>query len=144
LPNVNKLEKENLEKMNVASNEKLRIAWRYGQNQSVPAPNNDSQKQLLQPNYFFMNKYMSFDEVTKSSNVKTFEPSQTDLNECFQAGNPFILYSKLAQDIQSHIDSLNMNINKTKSYSNIMRIGTYFFHYQIFFCLKIHLIRSLF
>ena len=80
-----------------------------------------------------MNKFMAYDDVMQSSNVKTFELNENDLNECLKSDHSNTIYLKLASQIESYIESLNMNINKTKSYTNIMRIGKDFgFIYNIF------------
>ncbi len=63
---------------------------------------------------------MTFEEVTSSSDIKVFEINEKDLDEPIKCN---LLYEKLYRDIEGHIDSLNMNINKTKSFSNILRIG---------------------
>ena len=58
---------------------------------------------------------MTSDEVNVS-NIKMFDPNETNLDE-------LCLYDQLINSIEQHIDSLNMNITKTKQYTNILRIG---------------------
>ncbi len=127
MPNVNKLESdlENKAKTSPSSNDQLRIAWRYGQQpqQQTNESNSSESSKLLQPNYFFMNKYMTYEEVTSSSDIKNFEINDKESDEPINCN---LLYEMLYRDIESHIDSLNMNINKTKSFSNILRIGIVF------------------
>ena len=99
----------------------LRIAWRYGQQQQQqPAPSNVTSAKSLQPNYFVMNKLMSKEEIYSSSNVSTFD---LDVSQLSNSTNANELYSKLAAKISEHIDSLNLNITKTKQYTNVLRIG---------------------
>ena len=120
MPNVNKLEEKNEQKLGETnSNNELRIAWRYGQQQSNE-PIASTNNKILQPNYFFMNKFMNMnDEVLTASNVKMFNMNTAELKKTNY-------YAELISDIESHVDSLNMNINKTKSYTNILRIGLKF------------------
>ena len=59
---------------------------------------------------------MSKDEVYSTSNIKTFELDEKNFTE--QS-----IYSKLSQDLTKHIDLINLNVNKTKEYNNLLRIG---------------------
>lgn len=115
IPNVNKQEEPEIDK---TSNDQLRIAWRYGQQPQTQQQKIDPNAKSFQANYFVTNKLMNKEDVFASTNVKTFELSESDID-----GTNGSYYSKLAQDISSHIDSINLNINKTKEYKNILRIG---------------------
>jgi hypothetical protein len=119
--------------------DQLRIAWRYGQQaqsspQSLDTTTNTSSAKSLQPNYFVMNKLMTKEEVQASSNVKTFSLSDLDTNN--NANNKSVneLYVDLAKKISKQIDTLNLNITKTKQYTNILRIGKFFLKVKNFFC----------
>lgn len=70
-----------------------------------------------------MNKFMSENEIKESANLKSFSLSEQEKNEFynFKGLNP--IYVKLANEIATHIDTLSLNINKTKKYTNICRIG---------------------
>ena len=72
-----------------------------------------------------MNKFMSEAEIKELSNVKGFSLSDQEKANFydFKGLNP--IYVKLANEITAHIDSLSLNINKTKKYTNICRIGKY-------------------
>ena len=71
----------------------------------------------MQPNYFLMNTFMTNEEVN-FSNIKSFRPNDAKLNNV-------CLYDQLINSLEEHIDTLNMNITKTKQYTNIMRIGMF-------------------
>lgn len=100
----------------------MRIAWRYAQQQQPQHTKTEPIAKTFQSNYFLMNKLMAKEDVYASSNVDTFKLDDTDTdsheNEAFNS-----LYAKLAKDLTLQIDSLNLNINKTKQYTNILRIG---------------------
>ncbi len=64
---------------------------------------------------------MSEKQVLESSSVKSFEISDQDRDKSDHSNMYF--YSKLATDITNHIDHLNLNITKTKKYTNILRIA---------------------
>ncbi|CAF0709642.1 unnamed protein product [Brachionus calyciflorus] len=116
IPDQNKLEEPEQNK----SPDQLRIAWRYGQQPTQNKP--ESNAKTFQSNYFVMNKLMPKENVYLSSNVKTFELN-TNLSDQFstqEKTKPF--YSKLAKDLNVHIDSINLNVNKTKEYNNLLRI----------------------
>lgn len=100
------------------SPENLRIAWRYGQ-QAPPQIKTEPSAKSFQSNYFVMNKLMPSDEVYSSSNIKTFECDEKILSESS-------LYSNLSKKITEHIDLINLNVNKTKEYNNLLRIGKKF------------------
>ena len=68
-----------------------------------------------------MNKLMTNDEVYSASNIKTFELNENEKFPNDQNPQPF--YLNLAKDLTTHIDSLNLNVNKTKEYNNLLRIG---------------------
>ncbi len=81
-----------------------------------------------------MNKLMNKEEVQANSNVKTFSLTDLDENEISNnAKNVNGMYVKLAKKIAEHIDALNLNITKTKQYTNILRIGENFTFDQIIF-----------
>ena len=107
--------------------EKLRIAWRYGQQTSGAATKPAGGEQatggkILQPNYFVMNQLMTAEEVNQATSISSFEVhAEASGEENNALGNA--LYSKLARDVAAQIDNLNLNITKTKQYTNIMRIG---------------------
>lgn len=61
-------------------------------------------------------------EEVYSSNIKTFVANEQDLAESSKHTQINSLYDELADDIELHIDSLNLNITKTKQYTNILRI----------------------
>ena len=63
---------------------------------------------------------MSEKEVLESSSFKSFEISDQDREKSDNSN--MYLYSKLASDITNHIDHLNLNITRTKKYTNILRI----------------------
>jgi elongator complex protein 4 len=80
-----------------------------------------------------MNKFLNEAEISSLvSKIKTFEMSKQERNDLYDTTtnsscltdlkrlNPF--YIKLANDIASHIDALNLNVNKTKNYTNIVRV----------------------
>ena len=71
----------------------------------------------LQANYFVINKFMDSADIYSSCNVKTFTPPPAPSNS--QVGQ---LYARLYKQIESHIDALHMNVTRTKSYTNVMRI----------------------
>ena len=78
---------------------------------------------LMQPNYFLMNSFMTSEEVNVS-NIKMFNLNANDIsNSYLNSDRTNTLYDELADDLEFHIDSVNMNITKTKQYTNIMRIG---------------------
>lgn len=68
----------------------------------------------LQPNYFRTDKLMNKDDIYEQCSVKSFE------NE--KKLEPGPIYVKLVQHLSSHIDILDLNVLKTKSYKNIVRI----------------------
>lgn len=69
-----------------------------------------------------MNQLMTVEEVNQATSISTFElPDDVAGKENDTFGN--VLYSKLARDVAAKIDSLNLDITKTKQYTNIMRIG---------------------
>ena len=63
-----------------------------------------------------MNTFMTNEEINVS-NIKTFNTNENEdsRDRC--------LYNQLFISIEQHIDTLNMNITKTKQYTNILRIG---------------------
>ena len=74
-----------------------------------------------------MNLFMTNEEVSVS-NIKMFNVNEKELTEsCQNSQSTNVLYDELADDLEFHIDSLNMNITKTKQYTNIMRIGWFLF-----------------
>ncbi len=108
--------------------DQLRIAWRYGQQQASPPNNkplNDLAAKSYQPNYFVMNKLMNKEDVFNNSNVKFFDLNDACMNqqESSSTTSSKNMYLNLAKSISEHIESLNLNINKTKQYTNILRIG---------------------
>ena len=64
-----------------------------------------------------MNTFMTNEEVNVS-NIKTFNTNENGSRD-------LCLYNQLFISIEQHIDSLNMNITKTKQYTNILRIGMF-------------------
>ena len=83
----------------------------------------------MQANYFLMNKFLTEEEIKAASNVKSFTLGDSDRSHSCDDTTMNPLYKLLATDITTHIDDLNMNINKTKTYTNILRIG--YLHYFI-------------
>lgn len=63
---------------------------------------------------------MTDKEVHESSSVKSFEINDQDRHNSDQSN--MYLYTRLANEITSHIDHLNLNITKTKKYTNILRV----------------------
>lgn len=63
---------------------------------------------------------MSESEIQESPNIKSFELNDQDIEKSNESN--MYLYTKLANDISSHIDELNLNITKTKKYTNILRL----------------------
>ena len=102
---------------NQDKSDELRIAWRYGQ-QQTPKSSLQEQSKILQPNYFVINKMMG--EEVNNSIIKGFELCDTELIKDSSDSN--LIYSKLANDLSTQIDALNLNVTKTKKYSNILRI----------------------
>jgi hypothetical protein len=117
--------------------DELRIAWRYGQQKSPEAVQPNESKQLLQPNYYLTNKLMNSEDIFNSSNVSTFEPVLAKDKD--SQNDEHSLYSQLVSQIEAQIEKLNLNVNKTKQYTNILRIGKvcfatnfiFFFDYAI-------------
>ena len=70
-----------------------------------------------------MNKLMDEQEIKDASDIKGFTVTESERSDFYniQGLNP--IYVKLANEIKSHIDASNMNINKTKKYTNICRVG---------------------
>ena len=120
---MNKTETD-ADSVKVSGSEELRIAWRYGQQSSTigqQSPKPNEQTKLLQPNYFVMNKFMNEEEV---SNLKGFDSNSINIDSISQNNNDSnSIYIKLGNEISAEIDSLNMNVNKTKKYTNILRIS---------------------
>jgi len=108
-----------------ADNEDLRIAWRYGQQQATSEPETKLASKAFQANYFVMNKFMAEEEIDSTCELTGFRLSAEDRSAAaaydFNGLNP--LYVKLANEITEHIDKLGLNINKTRKYTNICRIG---------------------
>jgi hypothetical protein len=107
----------------VKNDESLRIAWRYSQQQQQK-PSNQSEitslnSKALQPNYFRTDKLMTKEEIFSQCNVKSFQPPFIESDETTTRG---FIYSKLAHDLTTHIDNIELNVTKTKSYTNILRI----------------------
>ena len=120
IQSVNKIENETTP----TNTEELRIAWRYGQQQQQTSTDETiKSSKSMQANYFVMNKFLTEEEIKTASNVKSFTLSETDCSSSCDDTTMNPLYKHLATDITTHIDDLNMNINKTKKYTNILRIG---------------------
>jgi hypothetical protein len=68
-----------------------------------------------------MNKFMN-PESEVQPYIKSFETNDQDIENATNNNNNMYLYSKLGQDISRHIDELNLNITKTKKYTNILRL----------------------
>ncbi len=123
IPDINKIETSDTKS---SETDDLRIAWRYGQQ-----PSNDTETKLasksFQANYFVTNKFVADQEIQALSEFKGF--TLTDEDKCnaslydFNELNP--LYVKLANEITQNIERLNLNVNKTKKYTNICRIGKF-------------------
>lgn len=107
-------------------NDELRIAWRYGQQKSPEILQQNESKQLLQPNYYLTNKLMNSEEIFNSSNVSSFETTSLT-NEKDNQNDEHSLYSQLASQIEAQIEKLNLNVNKTKQYTNVLRIGIVYY-----------------
>lgn len=121
IPSVNKSEPESTSSQKKSDSDELRIAWRY-QSPGSSAPPTEKLNKTLQANYFVMNKLMSETEV-EDLNIAAFRPNDIDnFNVSDNHSGLNTMYIQLAHQIKSHIDSINMNINKTKKYNNICRI----------------------
>lgn len=83
----------------------------------------DKLNKSLQANYFTINKLMSEEEVKQTRNVESFKLSDEEKLSMYNYSGLNPLYVKLANEITAHLDSINMNINKTKKYTNVCRIG---------------------
>ncbi len=57
-------------------------------------------------------------EEINVSDIKTFNTNENGSKD-------LSLYNQLFISIEQHIDTLNMNITKTKQYTNILRIGMF-------------------
>ncbi len=126
IPTINKQENESVATEKKLDTDELRISWRYAQYN----PNQNSEDKLnksLQANYFTINKLMSEEEVSQTTNVASFKLSAEQRGEMYNFSGLNPLYVKLANDITTHLDSINVNINKTKKYTNICRVGTHNF-----------------
>jgi hypothetical protein len=111
------------------TDENLRIAWRYGSqipgaNQTdtpstITNPSSHSAK-TFQANYFVTNNFMSYeDDIKPHCDTASFKFD----NIGTKSASSF--YADLQNDLSAHIDKLNMNVNKTKQYKNILRIGLF-------------------
>ena len=123
---MNKFEHENdSTKPASEADSDLRIAWRYGrqqvENKEKVSVDEQSAAKAFQANYFVMNKFMTQEEVNSgASSLRSFERTAFPSNGSSS-------YTKLAQEITNEINSLNLNIRNTKSYTNVLRIGTLLF-----------------